>query len=159
PTAPAASVSPPAAPVQKPANSAVPPSSTTPSFDVVKVDPAGNAVIAGRAAPGAQVSVMDGDKKLGEVTADGRGEWVLVGKEPLAAGDRQLRLESVDPGSGAKAASPDTVAVAVAPSKTAEKNLAVLLPGDAEKAAKPLQVPSTGASIGGLTLDAAEMTA
>src|SRR5262249_32647144 len=92
PAASAPSIATPAA-TSKSASAPAPTSPTAPSFDVVKVDPTGNAVIAGRAAPGAQVSVMDGDKKLGEVTADNRGEWVLVGKEPLAAGDRQLRLE------------------------------------------------------------------
>jgi len=134
-----------------------PGSPATPSFDIVKVGPNGNAVIAGRAAPGAQVSILDGDKKLGEVTADGRGEWVLIGKEPLRSGDRQLRLESVDPQSGAKAASPDTVAVAVAPAKSNEKSLAVLLPADADKAAKLLQSPAAGAAGAELSLDSAEV--
>jgi nucleoid-associated protein YgaU len=146
-----------AVPAQKPGGNAAPGSPAAPSFDVVKVDPDGNTVVAGRAAPGATVSILDGDKKLGEVTADGRGEWVFVTKDPLAAGDRQLRLEAVDPQSGTKAASPDTVAVAVAPSKSGEKSLAVLLPGDANKAAKPLQVPGAGAANGPLSLDSAEV--
>jgi nucleoid-associated protein YgaU len=102
------------------------------------------------------VTILDGDKKLGEVTADGRGEWVVVGKEPLATGDRQLRLESVDPQTGAKAAAPDTVAVTVAPGKSGEKSLVVLLPGDADKAAKLLQSLGAGAASGGLSLDSAE---
>src|SRR6266542_191615 len=44
-----------------------------PSFDIVKVDPSGQAVIAGRAAPGARVRVLDGDTPIGEATADARG--------------------------------------------------------------------------------------
>lgn len=150
-TAPAAPTAPPAAAAQPP----VAPKPNTPTFDIVKVDPSGNAVIAGRAAPGAQVSIMDGDKPVGQVTADARGEWVMVGKEPLAAGDRHLRVEAVDPKSGVKTSSSDTVALAVAPPKSSEKTVAVLLPGDADKAAKPLQVPGGDAKPGELSLDTA----
>jgi nucleoid-associated protein YgaU len=49
-------------------------------------------VIAGRAAPGARVTVKDGDKELGSVTADSRGEWVLLPTAPLAPGGRSLTL-------------------------------------------------------------------
>lgn len=80
-------------------HAAAPPSATkapaspaAPSFDVVRVDPQGEAVIAGRAAPGAQVTVHDGDKVLGEVTANQNGEWVLLPKEPLTPGQHQLSL-------------------------------------------------------------------
>lgn len=51
---------------------AAPPASESaklPSFDVVRVNPQGDAVIAGRAAPGAEVTVLDGEKPLGKVTA------------------------------------------------------------------------------------------
>ncbi len=69
-----------------------PPAPTPPSFDVVRVAPDGNAVIAGRASPGARVTVKDGDKELGSVTADSRGEWVLLPSAPLASGGRTLTL-------------------------------------------------------------------
>lgn len=64
-----------------------------PSFDVVRVDPDGNTVIAGRAQPGAKVVIMDGDTVLGEVTADAAGEWVFVPAAPLAPGSRTLTLK------------------------------------------------------------------
>ncbi len=65
-----------------------------PTFDIVRVNPEGNAVIAGRAAPGAEVLVLDGDKVIGRVTADGRGEWVLVPDKPLEPGARHLGLSA-----------------------------------------------------------------
>ena len=65
-----------------------------PSFDIVRVNPEGNAVIAGRAAPGAEVTVLDGDRVVGKVTADARGEWVLVPDKPLAPGSRRLGLSA-----------------------------------------------------------------
>jgi nucleoid-associated protein YgaU len=65
---------------------------SAPSFDVVWVGPNGNAVIAGRAEPGAKVTVLDGGKTVGEVTADARGEWVLTPENPLGSGNHELSL-------------------------------------------------------------------
>lgn len=98
PPAPAPAPAPQAAPPPPPAPPAVaasppaPPPPTPPSFDVVRISPEGNAVIAGRAAPGARVTVKDGDKELGSVTADNRGEWALLPTAPLAPGGRSLTL-------------------------------------------------------------------
>ncbi len=76
------------------------PSSPTvarPGFDIARVAPDGSAVIAGRSAPGAQVTVHDEDAMLGQVTADSQGSWVLLPTKPLAPGARQLTLTSRDP--------------------------------------------------------------
>jgi nucleoid-associated protein YgaU len=130
---------------------------TLPSFDIVKVDPSGHAVIAGRAAAGAKVTVLDGDKPLGDVTADDRGEWVLVPIQPIAPGERQLTLEATDPKTGGKTKSADTVALAVAtPTQTGsgQGTVAVLLPGNANQPAQALQTPN--ARNGSLSLDTAE---
>jgi len=128
-----------------------------PSFDIVKVDPSGHAVIAGRAAPGSKVAVLDGDKKLGEVAADDRGEWVLVPTAPITPGERQLTLEATNPETGAKTKSADTVALAVAPPATGgtgSGSVAVLLPGNANEPAQALQTPNSRG--GSLSLDTAE---
>ena len=68
------------------------PASNRPSFDIVRINPKGDVVIAGRAQPGAEVDVRDGDKTIGTVTADARGEWVLVPEQPLAPGAHSLNL-------------------------------------------------------------------
>ena len=57
-----------------------------PSFDVVRVNPEGDAVIAGRAAPNAEVTVTDGKTEIGKVKADKRGEWVLIPSKSLPSG-------------------------------------------------------------------------
>jgi len=67
-----------------------------PSFDVVRIDPKGNLVMAGRALAGATVVILDGDKEIGRVTADGRGEWVFIPEAPVAPGTRQFSLRSTD---------------------------------------------------------------
>jgi hypothetical protein len=64
-----------------------------PTFDVVRVGPLGDAVIAGRAEPGSTVVIMEGDTPIGEVVADERGEWVFVPEAPLAPGTRRFGLE------------------------------------------------------------------
>ncbi len=129
----------PAAPLEKP------------SFDVVTVDPKGQAVIAGRAAPGDRVRILDGGSRtLGEVTADARGEWVLVPDAPIAPGNRQLSLEATGPDGGPPRRSDDVVALSVLrPSSPASKSsaLAVLLPGDANQPARVLQEPAWAASV------------
>lgn len=63
-----------------------------PSFDVVRINPNGDTVIAGRAEPGAEVVLRDGNAVLGTVTADGRGEWVLLPETPLPPGAHRLSL-------------------------------------------------------------------
>lgn len=76
----------------------VPKPSRFAGFDVVRVAPDGRAVIAGRAEAGAKVTVRAGEKVLGEVTADRRGEWVLVPEEPLASGAQTLTQRVEPPG-------------------------------------------------------------
>jgi nucleoid-associated protein YgaU len=127
-------------------NLAQPQRPVPPSFDIVKVAPSGTAVIAGRAEPGSKVTIRDGDKVIGEVTADNRGEWVLVPERPLGPGDRLLSLEAANPQGGATTKSEETVALSVkptAPGGTAETALAVVLPRDSAGAARVLQRPAS----------------
>ncbi len=69
-----------------------------PSFDIVRVDPQGNAVLAGRAVPGATVTVKDGDVVLGTVTADAQGAFVLIPASPLPPGAHEITLSETLPG-------------------------------------------------------------
>ena len=90
-------------PAERPAAEApVPPPApapqAAPTFDIVRVSPAGGAVIAGRAEPGAQVIVRDGGQPIGEAKADSRGEWVLLPLAPLPPGGRELTVASRSPG-------------------------------------------------------------
>ncbi len=140
----------------KPAETAAP---VKPSFDIVRIDPQGQAVIAGRAAPGDKVRVLDGDKTIGEVTADARGEWVLLPAAPVAPGNRQLSLEATGPNGGPARRSADVVALSVLPPVSTQHGpsaLAVLLPGDASKPARVLQQPTPAAEGHALSLDSAE---
>ena len=87
-----------ATPQPAPAQPALPQAQALPSFDVVRVNPNGDAVIAGRAVPGSVVIIFDNSKPIGEARADGRGEWVFVPAKPLDPGSRELSLEMRVPG-------------------------------------------------------------
>jgi nucleoid-associated protein YgaU len=130
---------------------------TSPGFDIVSVAPDGQAVIAGRAMPGDHVTVLDGGTAIGAVTADARGEWVLLPQRPLAPGHRQLALIAVGPHGGPARRSTDVVALTVAPPKAVggATALAVLLPGQPGQPARILQQssPPSGET---LTLDSVE---
>lgn len=91
----------------------------TPSFDVVRVEPSGDTVIAGRAEAGSKVTILDNGKPLGSVTADGRGEWVFVSEKPLEPGSRELSLEAED-GTGLKIPSEDVVVMTVPEKRQAD---------------------------------------
>ena len=63
------------------------------SFDVVRITPDGNAVIAGRAKPNSKVVIMDNGQFVGQLNADANGEWVFVPEKPFTPGSHQLGLE------------------------------------------------------------------
>ena len=134
-----------------------------PSFDVVRVNPSGDTVIAGRAAPGAQVIIRQGGKEIGRATADGRGEWVFLPSEPLPSGARELTLSSRI-GDGPEIAGAGSVVLlvpehllpgSVAPANLPAAPVAVL--SDNTGAPRVLQGPSaTGKTPGRLGLEAVE---
>jgi hypothetical protein len=137
------------------------PAEGAPSFDVVRINPRGNAVIAGRAKPNSAVTVFDGDKEVGTVIADSRGEWVLLPEAPFAPGSRELTLSAKDD-AGSVADSGESV-VLVVPDRKEEGSeqaqpsaLAVLVPNNGG-GGTVLQPPSSeggeGISQDGLSLD------
>jgi nucleoid-associated protein YgaU len=119
--------SPPAA--EAPARPA--PGPALPAFDTVLVSPEGRAVLAGRAAPGAMVTVQDHGRPLGAVKVDPRGEWVLTPDAPLPSGDHVLTLtERLPDGSERRGETPALVLVPkpMAGGGGPEKAEAVLVP-------------------------------
>ena len=86
---------------------------STPAFDVVRVEPGGDAVIAGRSAPGAAVELLRGNEVLGRVVADQNGEFVLVPPR-LPSGSYKIALRAKLP-DGSEATSERSAAVTVQP--------------------------------------------
>jgi hypothetical protein len=68
-----------------------------PSFDLIRIEPNGEAVIAGRAAPDTELILLDNGEPIGKVTADWAGEWAFIPESPLAPGDHEFGLVIVTP--------------------------------------------------------------
>lgn len=89
-----------------------------PSFDVVRVNPRGDAVIAGRAAPNAAVVVRDGQVEIGTAKADSRGEWVVIPSNPLPKGSRELTLSATSRNG---------------PALRSDQNVVIMVPGEKQR--------------------------
>lgn len=117
-----------------------------PSFDVVRINPNGDTVIAGRAKPGTRVEIYEGDAKIGEVEADRRGEWVFVPDQPLAPGNRRLSLQMRDKDGSTVAGSADVVVV-VPERSDGTQALAMRVPKEGQPGSvEILQKPTDAAS-------------
>ena len=68
-------------------------------FDIVRVTPDGQALLAGHAPAGAMVAVTVGGHLLGTVRADEAGSWLLLPRQPLHQGSLALAVRIVG-GSG-----------------------------------------------------------
>ncbi|MEE8516156.1 MAG: LysM peptidoglycan-binding domain-containing protein, partial [Alphaproteobacteria bacterium] len=141
-----------------------------PSFDIVRINPQGDAVIAGRAAPGAEVTTYDDARVVGKVVADKRGEWVLIPPNPLPPGSRRLSLSARLPGQEPVISRSDVILVvpekgldiAGRPAAEPSAPLVVKVPGTGEGSAAGapptstvLQLPGPGIkdTKGGLSVD------
>ncbi|EKF42926.1 peptidoglycan-binding LysM [Nitratireductor indicus C115] len=65
-----------------------------PSFDLVRVEPDGSMVVAGRASANARVEILQGTRVLGTTTSGANGDFAAVLDEPLAPGDYQIVLRA-----------------------------------------------------------------
>lgn len=107
------------------------------SFDIVRVEEDGSAVLAGRAAPGSTVRLLINEKIAGETQANERGEWVLIPAEPMAAGAHQMQIETENAAGEVKLAE-QSVALTV-PDQPGTQPLIVL--SETAKPSKVLQKP------------------
>ena len=99
----------------EPVQPAETPEPVAPSFDVVRIDQSGRAVIAGRAEPGAEVSVRVDRDVVATATANARGEWVAIPTEPLSSGPSEIDLAATDADGANEVLSESVVVVDVPP--------------------------------------------
>ncbi len=127
------------------------PAPSLPSFDIVRVDRTGYAVIAGRATPGAKVTILANDAPLAAATAAADGSWVISTDTPLDAGAVELTLEMTTP-DGSVIRSDQTIVIYV-PQREGDRPLVLrTTPGGATEI---LQEPRDDAGgLGPLSLDA-----
>lgn len=68
-----------------------------PSVDVMRVEPGGAAIVAGRARPGASVAVLSGDRRVAEVQADETGRFVAMFDAGTSDAPRALTVVASSP--------------------------------------------------------------
>jgi nucleoid-associated protein YgaU len=97
-----------------------------PTFDVARIEPTGEAVIAGRAAPGATVELLRDGEVHDRAVADKSGQFVIVPpKLPPGTYDLTLRSKAPD---GTMATSKQRVTAALEPRSTERPVVALVTP-------------------------------
>lgn len=97
-----------------------------PTFDVARVEPSGDAVIAGRAAPGATVELLRNGEPHDRAVADQSGQFVMVVPR-LPSGTYDLTLRARQP-DGKQITSKQSVAVVLEPQATDRPVVALMTP-------------------------------
>ena len=117
---------------EKPTTAAAPSAtgliSKAPAFDVVRVEPSGEALLAGRARPNASVTLVDRGQAVAEAKADADGNFVMT-PPALKPGDYALTLR--DGHGSAAVESKQSVVVSVPVSKAQQVVVAMAEPGKA----------------------------
>jgi len=97
-----------------------------PTFDVARIEPSGEAVIAGRATPGATVELLRDGEVHDRAVADASGQFVIVPpKLPSGTYDLTLRSKQAD---GTVATSKQRVTAALEPRSTERPVVALVTP-------------------------------
>ncbi len=116
--------------------------SGAPTFDVLRVEPDGSAVVAGKAQPGSRLEILSNGKVIAQTTIDGSGDFAAVFDNPLPPGDHELVLRSTD-ASGKATQSEEVATVSVPNGKAGELLAMVSKPGEASRVlAMPEAAPS-----------------
>ncbi len=129
------------------------PDQISPSFDLVRVSPDGSAVIAGRAAPGANVQVFSGSIPVAEATASARGEFVIFLNAPSNA-TLDMNIPAAPEGASLVVSQEDIVILPAAPDAADATPIVVRRTPDA------LQIvqPAAPAIPGNISLDLVSYT-
>ncbi|TPP10544.1 LysM peptidoglycan-binding domain-containing protein [Rhizobium glycinendophyticum] len=158
----------------KPAETAAAPAEAAgadvPRFDVLRVEPDGSTVIAGNAAPGAKVEILNDGTVISSQTVDGTGDFAAVLDNPLPPGDHALQIRAT--AADGKVVTSEEVATVSVPdggkgellamvSKPGKASRLITLPGaaDAAQATAPAAAASTEATPAAQPAAAAETAA
>jgi nucleoid-associated protein YgaU len=107
---------------------------SVPVFDIARIEPTGDAVIAGRAAPSAIVELLRNGEPHDRAVADQSGQFVMVPPR-LPPGNYELTLRSIQP-DGTQTTSKQSVVVALAEVESSSGTVR-------SRAEAPFDVPET----------------
>jgi nucleoid-associated protein YgaU len=115
-----------------------------PEFGLLRAEPDGSLLVAGRGAPNADIELLTGDIMLGKTKAAANGDFAIVLSDPLKAGDYSMVLRTTNP-DGKSATSVQTAIVSIPQDLKGEVLAMVEEPGKASRiitapeAAKPVE--------------------
>ncbi|MET0747165.1 MAG: LysM peptidoglycan-binding domain-containing protein [Rhizobium sp.] len=111
---------------------AAPAGPVKPAFDVLRVEPDGSTVIAGRAQPNSKLDILDGDKVINSTQVGPGGDFAAVLDNPLPTGDHQITLKQT--GKDGTATTSDEIATVSIPKDGSSQLLAMVTkPGEASR--------------------------
>lgn len=102
-----------------------------PTIDILRVEPDGSILIAGKAGSKAMIDVMNGDTVVARATADASGDFVAMPDQPLPPGDYQLSLRAIT--GDVTAMSTQTAVVAIPEKEDGQVLALVETPGSASQ--------------------------
>jgi len=118
-------------------------SNDTPTFDVLRVEPDGSAVIAGHAAPNSTLEITNGTSVIAKVNVGPSGDFAAVLDKPLPPGDHQIVLKATD--KDGKVFTSEEIATVSVPADKSGKLLAMVTkPG---KASRLIAVPEEAGKV------------
>ena len=119
--APAVTEAAPAVTEAAPAATEAAPASVSPTFDVMRLDPNGAAVVAGQVAGGAKVSILVDGAEVATATADDTGKFVAMFDLPAAGAGRLMTMTAtLSDGTTVQSESSVALAATTAPAAVAE---------------------------------------
>ncbi|MCO5145860.1 MAG: LysM peptidoglycan-binding domain-containing protein [Aquamicrobium sp.] len=113
-----------------------------PVFDVLRVEPDGSVLVAGKASARAEVEVLSGEAVLGKAAAGPEGDFVVLLDEMLKPGDYRLALRATSP-EGETVLSDGTAIVSIPEAKDGQVLAMVEEPGQPAELISVPQAPAT----------------
>jgi len=113
-----------------------------PVFDVLRVEPDGSVLVAGKAGARAEVEVLSGEAVLGKAAAGPEGDFVVLLDEMLKPGDYRLALRATSP-EGETVLSDGTAIVSIPEAKDGQVLAMVEEPGRPAELISVPQAPAT----------------
>ncbi|MEQ8479412.1 MAG: LysM peptidoglycan-binding domain-containing protein [Hoeflea sp.] len=113
-----------------------------PSFDILRVEPDGSTVIAGKATPNTRLSIMNGETEIASASVGPSGDFAAILDTPLEPGDYQLTLRTS--GDDGNVSESEEVAIVSVPENAEGELLAmVTTPGKASRIIAQPAAPET----------------
>lgn len=130
----------------------------SPSFDLLRVEPDGSTVIAGKAEPGTKLDILSDGTVVASTSVGASGDFAAVLDTPLAAGDHLLTLRNVSE-DGAVRQSEEVATVSVPNAAGGELLAMVSKPGEASRIMAQPVAPAGETSVDAVAPEPAADTA